>query len=390
MTDSDDRIARARAIRVEHELERRGVRLRRAGAELTGPCPVCGGTDRFSVNTRKNVFHCRKGGAGGDAIALVQYLDACDFLAAVELLAGPREWRSAEPARAPADDREARDRDNEYRKREIARAREIWDGARDRAVAEAYLRWRGLGLPAGAKVRGGQAVPYYARVGEPPKFRRIFAGPAMVAAIADDAGRFIGAHVTWIDPRILIEGFAGRSSGKAEIANPDTGEIEPAKKVRGAARAGHIHLGGPAHPARLVVGEGIETTLSVAAAMIADDGEGLLEACAFWAAVSLGNLGGRALASVRHPELTRTDRIGRVRPVLVPGPYPLDDPAHPALMPPASATDVLTLADGDSDRFTAEMHHARAAARWAAPGRTVRTAWAPEGQDFNDVLRGAA
>lgn len=33
---------------------------------------------------------------------------------------------------------------------------------------------------------------------------------------------------------------------------------------------------------------------------------------------------------------------------------------------------------------------ARADARWAQPGRTQHTAWAPEGEDFNDVLMRAA
>jgi hypothetical protein len=390
MSGDDDRLVRARAVRVLEELERRGVKLRRSGGEFIGPCPVCGGDDRFAVNARKNLFHCRKSGAGGDAIALVTYLDGCDFLAAVELLTG--EGRPASTARlADRGPGLRRDDDNQYRKREIARAREIWDGAGDRAVAEAYLAWRGITLPRGAKVRGASALAYYHEpadsAGGRGRAERIYEGPAMVAAIAGNDGAFLGVHLTWIDPRILIAGWAGPSSGKAEIAAPDTGEICDAKKMRGSARAGHIHLGGPAAPARLVIGEGIETTGSVLMAMLEDEGEALLEACAFWAGLSLGNIGGRALASVRHPALKRIDKLGRARAQQVPGPYPLMEDSRPALMPPASAMDVLTLADGDSDRFTAAMHHARAGARWAAPGRTVRTAWAPEGQDFNDLWR---
>jgi len=390
MTTDDQRLPRARAVRVLEELERRGVKLRRAGGEFVGPCPVCGGEDRFAVNARKNVFCCRKSGAGGDAIALVQYLDGCDFLAAVELLTG--EGRPAAPRPADRGPGLRRDDDNEYRRREIARAREIWDGARDRAVADAYLAWRGIVLPRGAKVRGASALAYYHEPDGGGRAQRIYEGPAMVAAIADNAGTFIGVHLTWIDPRILISGWAGESKGKAEIADPDTGEICDPKKMRGSARAGHIHLGGPRAPERLVTGEGIETTGSVLCAMLEDEGEGLLERCAFWAGLSLGNIGGRALASVRHPTLKRIDKLGRARALTVPGPYPLVDPGSGAgagtreqLMPPASAMDVLTLADGDSDRFTAAMHHARAGARWAAPGRTVRTAWAPEGSDFNDL-----
>ena len=34
--------------------------LRRAGAEWVGPCPSCGGQDRFSISLRKGTWHCRK------------------------------------------------------------------------------------------------------------------------------------------------------------------------------------------------------------------------------------------------------------------------------------------------------------------------------------------
>ncbi len=380
--DRDDRIAQARRVRVVDEIAVRGVKLVRSGGELVGPCPACGGDDRFSVNPRKNVFHCRKSGAGGDAIALVQYLDACDFLTAVETLAGTSERLPASPP-PPATDSD----DNSYRKAEIGRARKIWDAAGDRHVADRYLAWRKLAAPPGAKIRGQSEQPFFTRM-EDKRFRRIYTGPAMVAAITGPDGRFTGAHITWIDPRILIEGFDDPVDGKADIVNPETGEFELAKKVRGSSRAGHIPLGGPAAPERLVVGEGIETTLSVCDAMLADEGEALFETCAFWAGVSMQNIGGKSQASIRHPTEKRTDSLGRVRPLMVPGPYPLMESRRPSLMPPDSAVDILTLGDGDSDRFTASMVHARAAARWARPGRTVRTSWAPEGLDFNDMLRG--
>jgi phage/plasmid primase-like uncharacterized protein len=78
----------ARAVPIEAEIARRGLRLKRSGAEMVGPCPVCGGVDRFGVNLRKGVFNCRGSGTGGDVIALVEYCDATDFLGACETLAG--------------------------------------------------------------------------------------------------------------------------------------------------------------------------------------------------------------------------------------------------------------------------------------------------------------
>jgi virulence-associated protein E/CHC2-type zinc finger protein len=82
----DEWIARARAVRIEDEIARRGVKLSRQGSELVGPCPKCGGTDRFSINASKGVWNCRHCEKGGDVIELVKHLDGCEFLDACETL----------------------------------------------------------------------------------------------------------------------------------------------------------------------------------------------------------------------------------------------------------------------------------------------------------------
>jgi Protein of unknown function (DUF3631)/CHC2 zinc finger len=87
MTAYEDWVARAKSVPIEREIERRGIVLR-GRIEREGPCPVCGGTDRFSINTAKQVFNCRGCSVGGDIIALVAHLDGCDFNQAVEMLAG--------------------------------------------------------------------------------------------------------------------------------------------------------------------------------------------------------------------------------------------------------------------------------------------------------------
>jgi hypothetical protein len=82
-------IARARAAPIEVETARRGIRLTANGAaERVGPCPVCGGEDRFAINIQKQVFNCRGCGAGGDVIKLVEHIDKTDFLTACETLTG--------------------------------------------------------------------------------------------------------------------------------------------------------------------------------------------------------------------------------------------------------------------------------------------------------------
>jgi phage/plasmid primase-like uncharacterized protein len=98
-------IARARAIRIEDEIARRGITLKRAGAEQFGPCPVCGGTDRFAINVHKQVFNCRVCGAKGDVIALVQHLDDVSFKDAITTLTGDGAGTTPPPKPAkPHDD----------------------------------------------------------------------------------------------------------------------------------------------------------------------------------------------------------------------------------------------------------------------------------------------
>jgi phage/plasmid primase-like uncharacterized protein len=89
--DFDSWVARAREVRIEEELSRRGIKLAGRNGKFAGPCPVCGGDDRFAINIKKQLFHCRKcGGKGGGAIDLVMFLGGVNFLAAVEILIGYR------------------------------------------------------------------------------------------------------------------------------------------------------------------------------------------------------------------------------------------------------------------------------------------------------------
>jgi hypothetical protein len=83
-------VENARAVRIEDEAARRDIHLQGRGSEREGPCPICGGTDRFSINTKKQVWNCRGCDEGGDIIALVMHLDRLAFSEAVEKLAPPK------------------------------------------------------------------------------------------------------------------------------------------------------------------------------------------------------------------------------------------------------------------------------------------------------------
>jgi DNA primase len=81
-------IERARAVPLASEIARRGIKLNGGRIERCGPCPRCGGDDRFCINSGKGVFNCRGCGAKGDVIDLVRFLDDCDFIAACTALTG--------------------------------------------------------------------------------------------------------------------------------------------------------------------------------------------------------------------------------------------------------------------------------------------------------------
>jgi phage/plasmid primase-like uncharacterized protein len=100
----DAMVAVARSIRLESEIARRGIKLAPGVAERCGPCPVCGGTDRFSINLKKQVWNCRGCARGGDVIALVQHIDGGSFMEAVETLVGPAPRLAAkrQPKAAPS------------------------------------------------------------------------------------------------------------------------------------------------------------------------------------------------------------------------------------------------------------------------------------------------
>ena len=84
-------IERARCVPILGEIARRGIKLKRFGAERVGPCPLCGGKDRFSIHTKKQCWNCRqckKESDTGDVIGFVQWLDNCDFNTACAMLTG--------------------------------------------------------------------------------------------------------------------------------------------------------------------------------------------------------------------------------------------------------------------------------------------------------------
>ncbi|OAI22895.1 hypothetical protein A1351_20215 [Methylosinus sp. R-45379] len=389
--DFEDWIVEARRVKVADFCRRRSIKI--LPGDQGQPCPGCGGVDRFSVNLKKNKWYCRKSGTGGDALALAMHIDGTDFIAACETLTGrPPPGRAAAESAAERCEREerlareARERAEEearqarvaeqFREDERRRAWKIWRRAvpPQGTLVEAYLAHRGLSLPIGARLKFAERLALW----DKPGGAIVHEGPAMVAAIIRPDGRFGGVHQTWID--------LSTEKGKAAIVDAKGKEL-PSKKVRGSKKGGSILLRPSAGaPRRLMIGEGIETVISVLDAL-AERGSPLLEGAEFRSSVDLDNLCGKAKGRVRHPTETAPDALGRARAVFV-GSAEVDfENDWPLIDVPASVEELFLLGDGDSEAFATRLKMERAGKRFSAahPQLAIYLAMSRAGDDFNKM-----
>lgn len=376
----DPRIEAAHAVPMAELVDRLQIGgLTRAGVELVGPCPGCGGTDRFGVNLKKSIFLCRRCDARGDQIALVQLALGLDFPAALEWLAGPRQEltpeQRAEQARRAEANRRAREADADRHRRDaIALGQRIWARGRpaDGSIVEDYLALRGLPVRPGARLPSCLRFDPAARLVAPipnraSEFQTVHEGPAMLAAILGPDGTVTGVHRTWID--------LSQRKGRPIIPHPfRSGENVATKKVYGSKKGGAIRLHTPRHANWLVMGEGIETTLS---AMVGHDTPAsAVKGCtgaAFWAGVDLGNMAGQRI-------LGRGQRYAGIP----------DMTDREAFVPPGWVRRLIYVQDGDSEpKLTrAKLLAGLRRAMVLRPGLTAAIVHPGEGLDMNDLLMG--
>jgi hypothetical protein len=413
--------------------------------EYQGPCPRCGGKDRFAVNRGKGVWNCRGCGEGGrDGIGLAAHVNHLDlrgraaFLNACSIVLdqpvpkeGEQESESeraerlariaAAESKADIDRQASEQQQNDFRQREIDRARGLWlnavdcrlDG--DEATAGArmicsYVKARTGFDPAGTifdHIRFLPRATYWHGQDAMGRVLALYTGPALIVPIVDVmTGKITGSQTIWLDlsvkpkRRPVLWGLtkAGREAGFDEL--DDGGAIRPpredwlaagyyerisSKKMRGHKKGGVIPVAGDPAAARWLGGEGIETTLAIAGP------EGFRDDTFYFAAGDIGNMAGPAdkASDFNHPMLTVTDRRDRVKPVRVKGPVPKPDSAGEAMMIPEHVTELVLIADGDSEPVATASAMARAKARHGAGGRSVEVIWPPAGMDFAEAMAAA-
>lgn len=396
-------VEEARSVSVTEAAVILGYTLSRA--EFAGPCPVCGGRDRFSIST-KQAWNCRQCGRGGrDGIGLIAharghdlssrtgFLTACSEALQRDIPAdGERESDEQRAERLAAiEDRRRRNAEaarlasNEFREKAISKGRGIYFNGRKIAVGEHsavsdYLRLRtGFDMPDAiwANIRIDPMHSYWSsRKDERGHHPCLHVGPAMIAPFVDLDFRVTGCHETWID---LSRG------PKFRPVISDGGDPLPTKKMQGVKKGSMIPLFGLMAASRWVGGEGIENGLAIAGA------EGFRTDTFYFAAGDLGNLAGPAdpASAFYHPTLKTVDKRGRARAVHVQGPEPRKDiePGE-ALELPEHVAQLVLLADGDSEFVFTAAAMARAEKRLSREGRAIETWWPPQGADFSKLMAG--
>lgn len=353
----------------------RYVEIKRDGQEFVGLSPFkTERTASFTVNDAKGFYHCFSTGENGDQFDLLMKLEGLSFTEAkteLRRMAGLSEngatTASGEKIKKQAARRSEQAMAAAVRQKERyqARALEILDqsykaGFSDPCLLIRYLRARGVDLEALQRVYGFLVPPtlrfspslYFSRRTAPDGSSRIIAPPAMVAALQNREGDVTGVHRTFLSDNGLQK-FSKKGS----------------KKILGTAWGSGIWLSPIAE--HCVIGEGIETTLTMMAEL-AKDGERVFGLCG----VSLGNIAGAA----RKRRLRR----GQVTPKYITEP----EISNPALLLPAGVKRVTLGADADGkDPAMAMAMVERGANKFRYFGtEDVRIATPVIGCDFNDMV----
>ncbi|MFM2149842.1 MAG: hypothetical protein RLZZ187_2148 [Pseudomonadota bacterium] len=267
--------------------------LRRNPRGWSGNCPSCGyaGTFSMTVKDGRTLWWC------------ASCQDREGLLAAVRSAASSTWTQPAAASSSAAPDNARRTR----------AALALWEDAMPirGTVAEVYLAARGLAGETSTALRYHPALRH-------PNASGTF--PALVALIRSTAtGEPVAMHRTYLQRD---------GAGKADV--------DPAKATKGPIAGGAIMLHEPVDGAPLVIGEGIESSLSASR---------LLDAPA-WAGIAAGNL--------------------------------------KSIIPPAGPSEIILAADPDA---VGQREAWAAADRWRALGRRVRVATPDDpNSDFNILL----
>lgn len=213
-----------------------------------GPCPICGGKDRYRFDNRhgRGDYFCSKCGAG-DGFKLVMGALGIGFREArsqVMEKAGLSEESSAKPlpSHQPVKSPEQERAEPTQRVRNLLRESCLVE---DCEPAILYLDSRALWpLPHGHSLRAHPSVEYW------QEGKRVGRYPALIAAVRDMCGELVTAHVTYLtpsgeklsdyEPRKILSAMTGRE-GCAVSLMPHGETLGIAEGIETALSAARMH-----------------------------------------------------------------------------------------------------------------------------------------------------
>jgi putative DNA primase/helicase len=214
-----------------------GITVREDGRH--GPCPLCGGTDRFRLDRDFSGYYCNNCGPG-DFINLIMRhtgLDLHETLKSIYNSLGG--IMTLDPER------------NEISSEDAARSiKKLWGSANELSDGDLvcqYLTSRGMEMSHKAVEVLKSSIKYAPRCYESETKAEL---PAMLCKIVAPDGSGVSIHRTYLSP----EGIK-----KASVSTPRK-VMPPIKSISGAA----IRLMPPAKRGIIGVAEGVETALSAA------------------------------------------------------------------------------------------------------------------------------
>jgi putative DNA primase/helicase len=217
-----------------------------------GPCPACGGRDRFRFDNRegRGTFFCNGCGAG-DGFQLLRRVHGWGFAEACRQVldvAGLAEL----PRRAPAPPV----RPSIRRAMSGVPAR-VYELLLEACAPEhcvgvvAYLRSRGLWpLHPEITLRAHVAAPYWSKPDDDGPTRCVGRYESLVAPVRDRQGALVTAHVTYLDggkklrsyvPRKLLSGLGDHEGCAAQIMPCEGEELGIAEGIETALSASRLH-----------------------------------------------------------------------------------------------------------------------------------------------------
>ena len=229
---SNDFIARLQQRASIADIIGRHIDLRPAGrGNFKGLCPFHGEkTPSFSVSVDKNLFHCFGCGVGGNTLSFVMQYEHCDFLEAVERLAGYcglqveyEQGSGADRIRPQGPLYQLLQRATTYYQRQLRRHAE-------RALAIDYLKHRGMRGETARLFGIGFAPEHWDGLlqslgGQDPKQRQLLEEAGLIKGSSSSSERYYDRLRRRIvfpirDMRGRVVGFGGRSLPDAAADEP--------------------------------------------------------------------------------------------------------------------------------------------------------------------------